>query len=241
MVSKIQNMIKKWKITFCINGVQKEELFYDTNFTDEEVKKYVKNKYKIKDDDIRCVSGAFESIKGKKMFVGTHAINSSLNLGCPYSKSGNAFFKLINPKLEEERAIIENSNNPEEIATAIEYIEGYFKNYGLGIADIIDFCNSSNSSDSNIALDEEIVWNDYLLDLIYDSDIVFLNGKARSRTKKCTYMFLIKYLAEHDAQINDEFIIIKNKKIKYVTLYSSSNRLQSKYHEKRKDEWNAFI
>lgn len=232
-------MKRKWEIRTIVDG----QLKIDTvgnDYNEEKIKSYIKEKYQSASNvKIVNISGAFDPIPGKRLLLGTHGINSSLNLELPYAKSGNKFYELIDPELENLRLIIEKQPNTENARNAIIKIEQYFRSNNIGMADIIDFCTATGSKDTDISLNESIIWNERLVELLSSADIVILNGKTKSKTRPCTFMFLQKYLNDHGMRIDKNFIYVGDKKIKYTMVYSSSNGVYPKYYEARKKEWNS--
>lgn len=232
-------MKKKWEVRFLLNNQQRSEIVTQ-DLKEKEVRQFIIQKYGLSNDrDILNVSGAFEPIPGKKIFLGTHAINSSLDLGFPYSKSGNKFYELINPELEMLRKIIEKDPNPENSENAILKIEKYFKDNEIGIADMIDFCESTSSKDQDICLNKPIVWNEKLLELLENAELIILNGK--STNSKSAFWFLKKYCRENGITIQDGNLCFNNKIIKCTMVYGSSGGVRERFHKDRKEEWKKLL
>lgn len=235
--------MKKWEIRFYFNGELKTEVI-EGNIKERDVRKAIIDRYSIQNSDIQNVSGAFDSLPGKKLFLGTHAINSSLDLGMAYAKSGNKYYALISPLLEEQRKVVETKSGTPDASQAIENINKYFINHGLGHADIIRFCKAKGSKDSDIDLDEPIVWNDELPELIKNADLVILNGKTKNASNPCTYKFLKDYCDNcktHKMRIDSNYIYVDEKRIEYLAIYSSSNGTRAKYWVDREKQWNGLF
>ena len=232
----------KWEARFIWNGKKKSEVISGP-CKEQGVRKLIKAKYPgLTDADI-YVNGAFDPIPGRKLILGSHAINSSLDLGFPYSKYGNRFYELLGDDFEELRKIVERENGTPQAEEAKKQIVEKLKSMGIGVADVMEFCYATNSSDKSVDLSEPICWNPDLVTLIKGADVVYFNSMNRKKGRKGPFVLLKEYCERFPSmgmKIDGDYIVVGDHRARMVLVYSSSGSTYPQFSEKRKAQWSAI-
>ena len=230
----------RWEVRFEENGKPGRKV-YSGRYTESEIRTLFKEEHPGK--NITNISGAFDPLPGRKMILGSHAINSSLDLGLAYSKSGNKFHELVKPELERLRQIVEQQAGTPEAEAAMRAIMEAYQSLDVGMADIIDFCEAEDGRDNNINLGRPISWNSQLPELIREADIVYLNGKPSTKGKG-PYELLKKYCEQCETnkmRVTEDNVFVDGRQVRLVKLYSSSDvGYNHRYQTPREKEWASI-
>ena len=173
--------------------------------------------------------------------MGTRLTEKSISAGYYYLGLGpkNAFWHIISYCFGDNDF---ESNNVEKIQEAL-------KRHNLVVSDFIHSCFFKwDSSDTNIIRGTEIINSD-LARLIFESDLVVLNG-GNNKHKTGTLDYLNKYFdcestiltQQKEKGINDYgYIRLNGKLIKYVSLFSSSGANTHMSVDGKKHIWMKTI